>query len=791
MKRSYFLFVTLLLCSLNAMSQLYMEDDKEGLRVFLAQETDYLPAPNYVLMGLEPSDILNWDISEEWIEKLGDKVIWNDEWPKEIVSMNLVGGGLLNCSYFNKLSSLTVTGGIQFLNIELNSRLEYLNCSNNQLFALDVSANYQLKKLDCSHNQLGILNFQSSTMDSILEEVDCSYNNLQQLDLSALHSLYVLNCSYNRLESLTPIYRLRELNCANNQIGTLDLSSNSNLEIVDCSNNILSELITDYAGALKELYCYNNQLTNYTGNRGLRKLDCSRNQLTNLDLNICYSLQELNCSYNLLEFLNFQNNNGNCTLVSLNISNNKLKKVVWPTNSCGYLIGLVCENNALTFSTLSTDGVGAPFTYAPQANIEGGNIMANHLVDLSSEYDINGTTTQYSWHEVTGAPVTSIQMIEEGKFLMPDKYTDHTLTCEMTNSKYPDLVLYYNVNITPDTTVIKLRDHLILHNDLSTVNNYNHLVSKNQHFEIYAKTSVGNPNAVRFGLYNPANGALRDSLIVLSRSGDWYSCQLRSQTLNGNYMVMPYTYKDGERIDIERGENAIWVDKLPLKVNEPTGYSMRGIQEMAADNPNYATRYMQVNIGGKVNETLAIELETPFQVYMPTSIPANAEIGLFYPNGDFYTRISTSRNNYTYTCEIPFEVADDADYIIMPYMDLMITANKQIIERLEGSKLMDRLPLHVKSVWGDIWRSEIDAQSDVTSNMPDEVLFHIYPNPVKDILYVTGDSVQKIEIYTVAGSRIQEATNTNTIYMGDLSYGIYLVKVTTSAGTVTSKITKE
>ncbi len=786
MKRIYFILFICLFCVNSMYSQIYHEGDKEGLRTFLRQSAS-LEEPNFAKVGLQVRDTLNWDISEEWIEKLGDKVTWNDEWPKEIVSLNLVGGGFLDCGYFNKLSSLTITGGIQDLDIEQNEKLEYLNCSNNQLSLLDLSIHRGLKKVDCSHNQLENIIFTSTSVDSRLIELDCSYNNLRQLDSFSLFILNILNCSYNQLESLTLNRNLIELYCTNNKLRELVLSYQPSLKIVDCSNNILSELTTDHGGPLKELYCSNNQLTNYIGNRGLRKLDCSRNQLTDLDLNICYSLQELNCSYNLLEFLSFENNNSSCTLVSLNISNNKLEKVVWPENICTTLIGLNCENNALRFSTLPANGMGSPFTYAPQANIEGGNIMANHLVDLSSEYNINGTATKYSWHEATGAPATSIQMVEEGKFLIPESYADHYLFCVMNNSQYPDLSLLYNVNIIPDTTVIQLRDHLALGTHITQ----NYWVHKGKDIRIYAKSSVGNPNAVRFGLYNPANGALRDSLTVISRDGYWYTCQLRSQTLNGNYMVMPYTYKDGERIDIERGENAIWVDKLPLKVNEPTGYSMRGIQEMAADNPNYATRYMQVNIGGRVNETLAIELETPFQVYMPTSIPANAEIGLFYPNGDFYTRISTSRNNYTYTCEIPFEVADDADYIIMPYMNLMTTANKLIIERLEGSKLIDRLPLHVKSVWGDIWRSEINTQSDVKSNMPDEVLFHIYPNPVKDILYVTGDNVQKIEIYTVAGSCIQEVTNTNTIYMGDLSDGIYLVKITTPAGTITNKITKE
>jgi len=76
--------------------------------------------------------------------------------------------------------------------------------------------------------------------------------------------------------------------------------------------------------SLKELYCYNNYLTNLnvSGCTALESLNCKDNQLTSLDVSTCTALTKLDCSGNQLKTLDVST----CTaLTKLDCSGNQLK----------------------------------------------------------------------------------------------------------------------------------------------------------------------------------------------------------------------------------------------------------------------------------------------------------------------------------------------------------------------------------------------------------------------------------------------------------------------------------
>ena len=67
----------------------------------------------------------------------------------------------------------------------------------------------------------------------------------------------------------------------------------------------------------------------------------------------------------------------------------------------------------------------------------------------------------------------------------------------------------------------------------------------------------------------------------------------------------------------------------------------------------------------------------------------------------------------------------------------------------------------------------------------------IYPNPVKDILYISGsDLINKIEVYTNYGSKVKVSLNKNTLDMSSLSAGIYQIRIFYSEKITYSKIIK-
>jgi len=68
----------------------------------------------------------------------------------------------------------------------------------------------------------------------------------------------------------------------------------------------------------------------------------------------------------------------------------------------------------------------------------------------------------------------------------------------------------------------------------------------------------------------------------------------------------------------------------------------------------------------------------------------------------------------------------------------------------------------------------------------------IYPNPVKDILYMEGlDQVKSYVIYDVAGRKLEQFHNTTKqINVSHLSNGVYLLQIHTDKGQVSKKFIK-
>ena len=122
--------------------------------------------------------------------------------------------------------------------IEYFTAITYLDCSSNQLTALDVSHNTALRTLECNGNQLTTLDVSHNTA---LVEFDCNGNQLATLDIS---------------QNLA----LTQLSCSNNHLDALDLSGNTALNTLECHNNQLTALDVSHNTALRWLICYDNQI---------------------------------------------------------------------------------------------------------------------------------------------------------------------------------------------------------------------------------------------------------------------------------------------------------------------------------------------------------------------------------------------------------------------------------------------------------------------------------------------------------------------------------------------------
>ena len=270
----------------------------------------------------------------------------------------------LNCKY-QKLTTL---------DLELNMRVERLNCYGNQLTDLWLRpTGTSLKYLNCGVNQLNALDLSKS---SELTELYCDNSKLNALDLSANKKLQIISATSNKLTTLD-VRNLPELTYldlqANFDLKSIDVSKNPKLESLNLAQtgltslnvknnrklvelkvhcNQLTALDVSSNYLLKELACFENQLTSLdlSYNGALEYLGVSENPITELDLHPLSSLQDLYCQKMQLKKLDVSR----CTeLQKLYCNDNQIETLDLRSNK--KLVRLECKNNRLSWLDLSSN----------------------------------------------------------------------------------------------------------------------------------------------------------------------------------------------------------------------------------------------------------------------------------------------------------------------------------------------------------------------------------------------------------------------------------------------------
>ena len=308
--------------------------------------------------------------------------------------------------------------------IEHFTALEQLNCTSNQLTALDVSHNTALKALYCMNNQLAVLDVSQNTA---LEILDCYSNQLAALDVSHNTALKRLECQGNQLAALDVSQNtaLETFYCYSNQLTALDVSHNTALKRLDCSNNQLTALDVSHNTALIRLDCSTNQLTalDVSHNTALTSLSCGGNQLTALDVSHSTSLTYLDCYGNQLTSLDVSQNTA---LNDIRCYDNQLTALDLSHNTA--LTYLDCSINQINGGNMEALVASLP-TVDVDNNGENGGFV---VIDLDSETEQNVITasqgatairknwTVYSktnddWQEYYGSalPIDSVNFPDE------------------------------------------------------------------------------------------------------------------------------------------------------------------------------------------------------------------------------------------------------------------------------------------------------------------------------------------------------------------------------------------
>ncbi|MBR6494616.1 MAG: leucine-rich repeat domain-containing protein, partial [Prevotella sp.] len=242
--------------------------------------------------------------------------------------------------------------------IEFFEKLTHLNCSNNQLTALDVSSFPQLRELKCYGNQIKI----AANMDALIE------SRRQGSSLPSSAYLYAIDTKNSNEQNVLTTFQVSRAknkgwivmdnnggdpvqyagtdsgfsidektfpdanfrNYVNSNIDTNKDGYLSDAEIAAVTSmNVSGKSIENLKGigfftALTDLHCHKNKLTSLdlSANTKLSYLECGTNQLTELNVSKNTNLQTIWCNNNKLTALDLSKNT---KLTSLYCYGNQIK----------------------------------------------------------------------------------------------------------------------------------------------------------------------------------------------------------------------------------------------------------------------------------------------------------------------------------------------------------------------------------------------------------------------------------------------------------------------------------
>lgn len=296
--------------------------------------------------------------------------------------------------------------------IEYFSKLDKLECDNNNLTTLDLSKNELLTYLQCDKNQLTSLNLSANTK---LNTLRCRNNKLGSLDISQ-NDLQFLYCSNNQLTSLNlnNHISLKDVDCSYNELSTLEIGTKSNLIRISCQQNNLVSLDVNNVPKLQYLNCNSNQLTqlDVSHNPELKELECQSNQLTSLDVSKNINLKHLQCRINHLTSLDISNCatgidfNGDSNTYSITFDGNMKFDLNTLPGHFDVTKSTNWENGKVVGTTLKPNG-GNPGAVGYSYDCGQGKTVHFHLnVSYTHTHAYDGTWKQDEskhWHECTNS----------------------------------------------------------------------------------------------------------------------------------------------------------------------------------------------------------------------------------------------------------------------------------------------------------------------------------------------------------------------------------------------------
>lgn len=649
---------------------------------------------------------------------------------------------------------------------------------------------------------------------SNLQSIHVANNNLTTLSLNNLNSLQALSFANNQLSnfSITNTPSLQSLSCSGNQLVSVDISNFSNLVTLECNNNLITTLTLNNNNNLLNITASNNKLATipFGGAPNLMNLYIDNNLFTTIDVGQLTQLGNFNFS-----------NNPN--LISFNIKNgkNNYTQGATPYFSNTPNLSYICVDD------FELGMINALLNYYNQPNVvlnsycsftPGGNfytIQGNTKHDFNNNgCDINDPVKAFQKFSITNA-FNSGNMIANasGNYSIPVQSGNHTITPVLENPTY------FNVSPTSVTANFPVQTSPFIqnfcisangaHNDLEVVvipltparpgfNAKYKIFYKNKGTTTQSGTLVFNYNDNLMNYLNSTLAPNSQSTGVLN----WnftnllpfetkeitvtfaLNTPIQTPPLNSGD-VLHYVAQINGATDDTPLDNIFTLNQTVVNSFDPNDKTcLEGTsiaQAKVGDYVHYLIRFENTGTANAQNIVVKDEIDaTKFDISSLVSLNGSH---------NFVTRI-TSPNVVEFIFEniqLPFDNANNDGYVsfkIKTKSNLVIgdsfSNTAKIYFDYNAPIITNTSTTSVQNTLGT---------SEVTN---DKMQFSIYPNPVKDVLFIKSkEKIVKAEIYDTAGRVLNSiSVNNNSINTSELPKGNYMIKMFTKDQVIVQKFIK-
>lgn len=694
---------------------------------------------------------------------------------QEISVSNINGFNISGLSNLKKLSLETST--MTSLNLSNLPALEEVNVNQNQfLTSINFAGDTALKKLELYRNKLSSLSIPNP---SLVNYLSISFNLFQTFDV-------------------TPYTGLGMFLANDNQITSLDFSSSPLIGMLYIYNNQLTTLTLNNNPVLGYLYANNNHITNiaFDQAKGLKGIQVMNNSLTNIDLS----------KQTILDIADLDNN---LTLQTLNLKNGK-------HNYLG--IGF---SNTPQLQYVCTDPIETNYIISQLASYNQPNVVVNsycsfipsgtyYTVQGNTKYDMNGNGC-----DSNDVP-TAFQKFNVTSFSVQGTAT---LTSNVNGGHFFPLPIGYNT-ITP---ILENPSYFTITPPSISAIFPTQTSPLNQNFCLTANGTHNDLEVIAIPIISAVPGFDTKYKIVYknkgtgTQSGNIYFNFDQNRMVYQNATVAPVSQSTGvlgwnftNLLPFETKEITV-----TLKLNTPT----HTIPVNSGDILHYvaqingATDEKPLDNRFTLHQTVVNSFDPNDKTCLEGTSIAKTQVGDYVHYLIRFENTGTDNaKNIVVKDEIDISKFDLSSLVALNGSHNFVTEIRSpnivefIFENIQlpfdndhndgyvAFKIKTKSTLNIGDTFSNTAKIYFDYNAPIVTNTyttsvestlatyeikNNKNVISIYPNPVKDILYIEStNEVTKVEIYDTAGRVITSmGTKGNSVNVSHLPKGNYLIKL--------------